>query len=37
MVVGIAALVVGGAQVLGGDISTVLSDVGTYLITIIAL
>jgi len=37
MVVGIAALVVGGAQVLGGDISTALSDVGSYLITAAAL
>jgi Flp pilus assembly pilin Flp len=37
MVVDIAALVVGGAQLLGGDISTVLNHVVTYLITTIAL
>ena len=37
MVVGIAALVVGGAQVLGGDISTALSNVGSYLVTAAAL
>jgi len=37
MVVGIAVLVVGGAQILGGDISTALSDVGSYLITAAAL
>jgi len=31
MVVGIAALVIAGATALGGDISTALNDVGTYL------
>jgi Flp pilus assembly pilin Flp len=33
MVVGIAALVLGGAQVLGGDISSALGSIGTYLST----
>ena len=37
MVVGIAALVVGGAQVLGGDISSALGSIGSYLITAAAL
>ena len=31
MVVGIAALVLGGAQVLGGDISSALGSIGSYL------
>ncbi|MBS0642119.1 MAG: Flp family type IVb pilin [Proteobacteria bacterium] len=31
MVVGIAALVLAGAQLLGGDISTALNSIGTYL------
>ncbi|MBS0644480.1 MAG: Flp family type IVb pilin [Acetobacteraceae bacterium] len=31
MVVGIAALVLAGARVLGGDISTALNSIGTYL------
>jgi len=33
MVVGIAALVIAGATALGGDISTALNDIGTYLTT----
>ena len=32
MVVGIAALVLAGATVLGGDISTALGDIGGYLV-----
>jgi len=32
MVVGIAGLVLAGAKVLGGDISTALGDIGTYLV-----
>ena len=31
MVVGITALVLTGAQVLGGDIKTALGDIGSYL------
>ena len=33
MVVGIAALVLGGAQVLGGDISSALGSIGGYLVS----
>ena len=33
MVVGIAALVLAGATVLGGNISTALGDIGSYLVT----
>ena len=33
MVVGIAALVFAGAHALGGNISTALGDIGTYLTT----
>ena len=36
VVVGLAALVLGGAQILGGDIKTALGDIGSYLKTLAA-